>query len=132
MLFKSNNDYSPDAGCDDAEPEATAAEAAPAPQSEARQRLAKLLEQRDQANAAMGAARASIAKLAKAQGLAAPFEQQLAMIGEAESNALRLWSGDDGDATPPAPNVEAREGVIVESVPKRTLSRTEEFGARVS
>lgn len=116
MLFKS--EYAPDAGSDDA-PEAVAEsrrstsaefspEVAPAPVSEARQRLAKLLLERDEAQSEAKAAQASIAKLNATQSLASPFEQQLAMLQESESQSLRRWSDDDSDAPPPAPNVEAR------------------------
>jgi hypothetical protein len=101
LLLKSHYD----SGSDDSE---TAAEGPPVPISEARRRLAKLLIERTEANSEMASARAAIAKLTATQNLAAPFEQQLAMLGEAESQALRLWSGDDGDATPPAQDFERR------------------------
>jgi hypothetical protein len=81
------------------------------PVSEARSRLAALIGQRDEAKAEMAAAQGSIAKLVATQSLAAPFEAQLAQLGEAESQALRSWSADEGDEAPPAPNVEGREAL---------------------
>jgi hypothetical protein len=100
MLFKKN--YEPDAGSDDA-PEALA-EAAPT--SEARQRLAGLIADRSQANAEMQAARSSIAKLTATQSLAAPFEQQRAMLLEQAAQAMRSWSDGEGDEAPPVQDVE--------------------------
>jgi hypothetical protein len=108
MRFKTEHEY-PDAEVDDA-PE-TEAHAQAMPTSDARQRLAKLLAERSEANGEMQAARSSIAKLTATQSLAAPFEQQLAMLCAADGEAMRLWSDAADDAAMPLPDVAAREAL---------------------
>jgi hypothetical protein len=107
MLFKSHYD-AVDEAVDVIQPHADLHEVPPAPVSAARQRLAKLLGQRAEANAEMQRARDAIARLVKAQSLDQPFVAELQRLDAAESEALRLWSGDDGDATPPAQDFERR------------------------
>src|SRR5271170_5884832 len=96
MLFKSVLEYEPDAGSDDA-PEAVA-EAAPT--SEARQRLQKLLSERDGAAAEMRAIQASIAKLHSMQSVVPPLVERLAVVQSADAERYRLWSKLSGDDAP--------------------------------
>lgn len=94
MLFKSNNEYDPDAGCDDA-PEAVA-DAAPAPQSEARLGLAKLLSERAEAQGEMEAARAAIGRLQGYVAAPGPIERDIAALDSAEAELIAQWSTSGG------------------------------------
>lgn len=92
MLFKSQHDYEPDAGCDDA-PEAVA-EAAPT--SEARQRLRVLLAERSEAESAVQSARDAIGRLQGYINAPGPIEADLAALDSTEADQIAKWSTAGG------------------------------------
>jgi hypothetical protein len=97
MLFKTVHDYQPDSGCDDGvEAMAENSAAAPAPQSEARLRLAGLLRERSEAEAEAQKARDAIARLQDAIASPGPTEAQLAALDSSEASLIAAWSTSGG------------------------------------
>ena len=103
MLFKSNTEYAPDAGSDDAaEATAEAAHASPA-----RKCLGKLLLERDEAAAEMVAIQGSLRKLASMASAVPPLVARLDLIRAESAERYRLWSELlDSEAPAPEPNEE--------------------------
>jgi hypothetical protein len=112
MLFKSNNDYAPDAGSGDAPEAETVAEAPPAPVSEARRRLEALIRARGDCNSARDAANASIRRLQAMQGRDAPHRAALAVLDSESGAAMRAWSATASDDPAPQPDLQKRAAII--------------------
>jgi len=82
------------------------AEGAPAPVSEARRRLAKLLIERDGAASEMSAIQGSLRKLALLASAVPPLVARLDLVRAGDAEAYRLWSELDTEAPAPEPNEE--------------------------
>jgi hypothetical protein len=93
MLFKSHYDAAAEAV--DA-PDEAVAEGPPAPQSEARRRLAKLLTERTEAESEAQRARDALARLQGAIASPGPLESQLAALDSDEASRIAAWSNAGG------------------------------------
>jgi hypothetical protein len=93
MRFKTVNDYQPDAEIDDA-PEAVAEAVLT---SEARQRLAKLLSERSEANSEMLKAKDAIGRLQTAIASPGPIERDIAQLDSDEASLIAAWSTQGGN-----------------------------------
>ena len=76
--------------------------------SEARKRLAKLIEERDEAAAEVADAQTAIGKLESIIAAVAPIEGELAMLDANEAEAMSAWSRAGGNARAPEPDSKRR------------------------
>jgi hypothetical protein len=82
-----------------------------APQSEARAKLAALIERRREIVTKIDGLAAAIAKLAGELNAAAPLEARLASLDASESSAMSQWAQAGADG--PAPKSDAKDASII-------------------